>query len=61
MPVPADFLKEITKNKNARLFFKTLSKSNIYAITGRLQTAKKPEARDERMKAIIAARLLSMR
>jgi uncharacterized protein YdeI (YjbR/CyaY-like superfamily) len=54
MIVPADFLKEITKNKNARLFFKTLSKANIYAITWRLHTAKKPETRDKRMKAIIA-------
>jgi uncharacterized protein YdeI (YjbR/CyaY-like superfamily) len=54
MTVPADFLKELTKNKSARLFFKTLSKANIYAISWRLQTAKKPETRDKRMKAIIA-------
>lgn len=54
MTVPLDFLKELAKNKGARLFFKTLNKANIYAIAWRLQTAKKPETRDERMKAIIA-------
>jgi uncharacterized protein YdeI (YjbR/CyaY-like superfamily) len=31
-----------------------LSKANIYAIAWRLQTAKKPETRERRMKAIIA-------
>jgi uncharacterized protein YdeI (YjbR/CyaY-like superfamily) len=54
MTLPADFLRELTKNKNARLFFKTLNKANRYAIAWRLQTAKKPETRDRRMKAIIA-------
>jgi uncharacterized protein YdeI (YjbR/CyaY-like superfamily) len=54
MTLPADFLRELTKNKNARLFFKALSKANRYAIAWRLQTAKKPETRDKRMKAIIA-------
>ena len=54
MTVPPDFLEELAKNKNARLFFKTLRKANIYAIAWRLQTAKKPETRGKRMKAIIA-------
>jgi uncharacterized protein YdeI (YjbR/CyaY-like superfamily) len=54
MTVPADFLKELTKNKNARLFFKTLNKANLYAIAWRLQTTKKPESRDKRMQTIIA-------
>ncbi|MEO6882864.1 MAG: YdeI/OmpD-associated family protein [Bacteroidia bacterium] len=53
MVVPADFLKELAKNKKTELFFKTLNKTNIYAIVWRLQTAKKPETRDKRMKAII--------
>ncbi|MEO6902035.1 MAG: YdeI/OmpD-associated family protein [Bacteroidia bacterium] len=53
MVVPADFLKELAKNKNAETFFKTLNKTNTYAIVWRLQTAKKPETRDKRMKAII--------
>jgi uncharacterized protein YdeI (YjbR/CyaY-like superfamily) len=54
MTVPADFMKKIAGNKKARLFFDTLSKANIYAIAWRLQTAKKPETRERRMKAIIA-------
>jgi len=54
MTVPADFLRALTKNKNARSFFKTLNKANRYAIAWRLQTAKKPETRDRRMQAIIA-------
>lgn len=53
MVVPADFLKELAKNKKAETFFKTLNKTNTYAIVWRLQTAKKPETRDKRMKAII--------
>jgi uncharacterized protein YdeI (YjbR/CyaY-like superfamily) len=54
MTVPADFLRELNKNKKAQLFFKTLNKANKYAITWRLQTATKPEIRDRRMKTIIA-------
>jgi uncharacterized protein YdeI (YjbR/CyaY-like superfamily) len=54
MTVPADFLRALTKNKNARLFFRTLNKANRYAIAWRLQTAKKPETRDRRMKTMIA-------
>jgi uncharacterized protein YdeI (YjbR/CyaY-like superfamily) len=54
MVVPADFLKQLKAHKNARLFFNTLSKANIYAIAWRLQTAKQPATRDKRMKVIIA-------
>jgi uncharacterized protein YdeI (YjbR/CyaY-like superfamily) len=43
----------LAKNKKAETFFKTLNKTNTYAIVWRLQTAKKPETRDKRMKAII--------
>jgi uncharacterized protein YdeI (YjbR/CyaY-like superfamily) len=53
MEVPADFLKELKKNKKAYEFFKTLNKSNIYAIAWRLQTAKKPETREKRLKILI--------
>jgi uncharacterized protein YdeI (YjbR/CyaY-like superfamily) len=52
--VPEDFLKELTKNRKARAFFETLNKTNIYAIAYRLQTAKKPETRERRMKLILA-------
>lgn len=53
MRVPEDFLKELSKNKKAKAFFETLNRANIYAIAWRLQTAKKPETRASRMKAII--------
>lgn len=50
---PADFLKELAKNKKANAFFKTLTKTNLYSIVYRLQTAKKPETRKKRMETII--------
>ena len=53
MVVPVDFLKELAKNKKAETFFKTLNKTNTYAIVWRLQTAKKPETKNKRMKAIL--------
>ncbi len=49
-----DFLKELGKNKKAKAFFETLNKANVYAIVYRLQTAKKPETRERRMKLILA-------
>jgi uncharacterized protein YdeI (YjbR/CyaY-like superfamily) len=54
MTIPDDFLKELSKNKKAKAFFETLNKANHYAITWRLQTAKKPETREKRMKTILA-------
>ncbi len=53
MQIPDDFLKEIAKTPKALAFFKTLNKTNLYAIAWRLQTAKKPETREKRMNAII--------
>jgi len=53
MEVPADFLKELKKDKKAFEFFKTLNKTNLYAIGWRLQTAKKPETREKRMKILL--------
>ena len=53
MEIPNDFLKELSKNPKAKTFFGTLNKTNIYSIAWRLQTAKKPETRQKRMKAII--------
>jgi uncharacterized protein YdeI (YjbR/CyaY-like superfamily) len=53
MTVPEDFLEELSKNQEAKAFFETLNKANIYAIAWRLQTAKKPETREKRMKAIL--------
>ena len=48
-----DFLTELDKNKEAKAFFTTLNKANIYAIVYRLQTAKKPETRQNRLKMIL--------
>lgn len=53
MTVPRDFLKKLSKHKQAQIFFDTLNKANTYAIAWRLSTAKKPETRGKRMQAII--------
>jgi uncharacterized protein YdeI (YjbR/CyaY-like superfamily) len=50
---PEDFLKQLGKHKKAKAFFDTLNKANVYAIVYRLQTAKKPETRERRMKLIL--------
>lgn len=52
--VPADFLQRLKKDEKAFTFFKTLNKTNVYAITWRLQTAKKPETREKRIETILA-------
>lgn len=53
MKMPEDFLEILSKNKKAHEFFKTLNKTNQYAIAFRLATAKKPETRERRMKVIL--------
>jgi uncharacterized protein YdeI (YjbR/CyaY-like superfamily) len=54
MGIPADFLKALAKDKEAKAFFDTLDRANRYSIAWRLQTAKKPETRQKRMEAMIA-------
>jgi uncharacterized protein YdeI (YjbR/CyaY-like superfamily) len=54
MKIPEDFLKKLSKNKNALKFFETLNRANVYAIAWRLQTAKKPETKQKRMMQILA-------
>ncbi len=51
--VPEDFLLALSKNKKALAFFESLNKTNRYAMLWRLQTAKKPETRERRMKIIL--------
>ena len=51
--IPDDFLKLLEKDKKAKVFFDSLNKTNKYAITWRLQTAKKPETREKRMNIIL--------
>jgi uncharacterized protein YdeI (YjbR/CyaY-like superfamily) len=53
MEIPRDFLERLAKDKKAQAFFSTLNKANTYAIAWRLQTAKKPETREKRMKSIL--------
>ena len=53
MQIPGDFMKQLSKNKKAKAFFETLNKTNKYAIGWRLQTAKKPETKEKRIKAIV--------
>ena len=52
--LPEDFLTELRRNKKAKTFFDSLNKANRYAIAYRLQTAKKPETKQKRMKMILA-------
>jgi uncharacterized protein YdeI (YjbR/CyaY-like superfamily) len=52
--IPPDFLALLARNKKAQAMFGTLNKANLYSIAWRLQTAKKPETRERRMKTILA-------
>lgn len=51
--IPDDLLQALARNKQAGVFFKTLNKSNVYAIVWRLQTAKKAETRARRLEAMV--------
>jgi len=51
--LPKEFLIELSKNKKAYEFFKTLNKTNTFAIAWRIETAKKPETKQKRMVALI--------
>ena len=51
---PEDFLHELSKNRRAEKHFESLNRANVYSIVYRLQTAKKPETREKRMKLILA-------
>ena len=51
--LPADFLEQLSKNKKALAFYESLNKANKYAVAWRIQTAKRPETREKRMKEIL--------
>jgi len=53
MAIPEDFLKALSKNNKAHAFFKTLNRANLFSIAFRLQTAKKEETKQKRIKNII--------
>jgi uncharacterized protein YdeI (YjbR/CyaY-like superfamily) len=52
--VPADLVAAFARNARARAFFETLDGTNRYAILYRVQTAKKPETRAERITRFVA-------
>ncbi|MEP7287430.1 MAG: YdeI/OmpD-associated family protein [Chloroflexota bacterium] len=54
MVVPEDFLEALEQNKQAQVFFHTLSKANIYSIAWRLKTAQKPATRKRRFDTLLA-------
>ena len=48
--IPPEFQQELDRHPRAKAFFKTLSKANSYAIIWRIQTAKRPETRERRIR-----------
>ena len=50
---PQEFLALLEKNKKAKTFFETLKRVNMYAMTYRLQNAKKQETKEKLMKQFI--------
>ena len=54
MVIPDDFLDELRKNRAAKRFFDTLDRRNLFAIYHRLQTAKRVETRQKRIRDMIA-------
>ena len=51
--VPEDFQAALDKNKNAKAFFATLNSANRYAFLFRIQTAKKAETREKRIRQFV--------
>jgi uncharacterized protein YdeI (YjbR/CyaY-like superfamily) len=51
--MPSDFLQAVAKDRKAAAFFKTLNRANLYAISYRLQTAKRQETRQRRFATIL--------
>jgi len=51
--VPADFQSALNKNKKAKAFFETLTGSRRYAFLFRIETAKKAETREKRIRIFV--------
>ncbi|HYU54449.1 MAG TPA: YdeI/OmpD-associated family protein [Gemmatimonadaceae bacterium] len=51
--VPPEFQNELDRNPKAKAFFETLDRANRYAIIWRIQTVKKDETRQTRMRNFI--------
>lgn len=54
MQPPEDFLAELAKNKKAEAFYKTLNKTNTFAISWRIVTAKRAQTRQKRITELVA-------
>jgi uncharacterized protein YdeI (YjbR/CyaY-like superfamily) len=50
---PEDLVRALSRNRRAREFFERLDRTNRYAITWRLQTAKRPETRARRLQTFV--------
>jgi uncharacterized protein YdeI (YjbR/CyaY-like superfamily) len=53
MAVPGDLLEELSKDEKSLAFFESLNRINKYAIVWRLQSAKRADIREKRMKVIL--------
>ena len=53
MAIPQDFLDALEALPEAKAFFATLDRKNLYPIYYRLHTAKRPETRAKRMQAML--------
>lgn len=53
MVIPEDFLAMLDRDAEAKAFYHTLNRTNLFTIYHRLQTAKRPETRAKRMAAIL--------
>lgn len=51
--VPADFQSALNKNKKAKAFFETLTGSRRYSFLFRIETAKKAETREKRIRQFV--------
>jgi len=51
--LPNDFTTALKKNKDAKVFFKTLNRANVYAVVFRLENAKSKGSRREKIKQMI--------
>jgi uncharacterized protein YdeI (YjbR/CyaY-like superfamily) len=51
--LPADFVKELWKNRKATAFARTLNRANVYSVVFRLENAKTPEKRQEKIRQIV--------
>jgi len=54
LTLPEDFQAELDRHPQARAFFRTLNKTNRYAICFRIETAKKPQTRQARIETFLA-------